>query len=32
VAGGIGEADVMRPVSEIKAEGEPAKNNSGGRG
>src|ERR1017187_10101774 len=32
LAGGIENADVMRPVSEIKAEGEPAGNNHGGRG
>ena len=31
LAGGIENADVMRPVSEIKAEGEPAGNNRGGR-
>ena len=30
LAGGIQDADVMRPVTEIKAEGEPAENNGAG--
>ena len=32
LAGGIEDADVMTPITEIEAEGEPAGNNQGGRG